>query len=91
MDHQPESTVDSEPVSSMKPELDQMPEVIFVLVPEPITESVQVREPATMSIPEGVLMEIECMEWSPAHTLTTEGVLCLVHKQWYDDLNDVIP
>lgn len=90
-DQQPESTVDSEPVSSMKPELDQMPEVIFVLEPEPIMESVQVREPAPVSIPEGVLVEFECMEWSPAHTPTTEGVLCLVHKEWYDDSDDVIP
>lgn len=90
-DHQPEWTVDSEPVSSMKPELDQMPEVIFVLEPEPITESVLMLVPAPMSIPEGVLEEFECTEWGPTHTPTTEGVLCLVHKECYDDLDDAIP
>lgn len=46
----------------------------------------QVREPAPASIPEGVLVEFEGMEWNPAHTPTTE--LSPVPTSWCDDLDN---
>lgn len=31
------------------------------------------------------------MEWSSAHTPVTENVLCEVTKDWYHELDDLIP
>lgn len=67
-DHQPESTADSKPVPAMKPE--QMPEAFFVPEPKTILESDQVQEPAPTSIMEGVLLEFECMRYSPKSPFT---------------------
>lgn len=41
------------------------PEATFIPEPEPVFEFDQVREPASLSIPVGVLVEYEGMEWNP--------------------------
>ncbi|XDV39905.1 hypothetical protein PO909_009080 [Leuciscus waleckii] len=43
--------------------------------PEPNSMSDQVREPTTSSVPVGIIVEFEGMEWSPAHTTIAEGEL----------------
>lgn len=40
-------------------------------------KSEQVREPAALSIPVGVLVDYEGKEGNPAYTLATEGEQCL--------------
>lgn len=49
------------------------------LTPKPnfIPESYQLREQATPSVPVGVLVEYEGMDWNPDHTPDTEGEMCL--------------
>lgn len=41
------------------------PEATFVLEAEPVMEFDQVRKPASMTVPVGVLVEYEGMEWIP--------------------------
>lgn len=55
----PEPTADPE----LKPATKPMPELIFAPEPEPSRRSDQVREPATLPIPEGISVELDCLEW----------------------------
>ncbi len=57
--------------------------------PEPQECSDQVREPATSSVPEGVLVEIEGLEGSPAHTPAAEGELQLATGKYIEELLDI--
>lgn len=57
---------------------------------ELVTESDQVREPAPTSVPVGIMVEIDGMEWSPAHIPTEEGLLFPFHPVIDDDIDDVI-
>ncbi len=57
--------------------------------PEPQECSDQVREPATPSIPEGVLVEIEGLEGSPAHTPAAEVELQLATGLYIEELMDI--
>lgn len=66
--------------------------------PEPKpAESDQVCELVSLFTSEGVLVEFEGMEygvwsvvvWSLVHTTTAEDELCPIHKEWYDDLDDI--
>ncbi|XP_058649111.1 proteoglycan 4-like [Onychostoma macrolepis] len=56
---------------------------------EPLPSSDQVREPATSSVAEGVLVELEGLEGSPAHTPTTEGVLQLISGKYEEELREI--
>lgn len=65
--HQPHS--ESEPrAQPVTPPMDFKSEPTADPEPNP-AESGQVREPASTSIPEGVLVEYEGIEWSPDHTV----------------------
>lgn len=85
----PEPTVDSESTLAPKPERELMPEVVFGPKPKAITGSDHMREPATTSIFDGILVEYD-MEHSLAHTPTAEGVLCPVPIKWYDEYDCLI-
>lgn len=62
----PTTDTELEPTSDNKPEGPSEP----FPAPEPKPKDMsEVSEPATMPTPEGVLVEFEGMEWSPAHTL----------------------
>ncbi len=71
----PEPTPDGEPEPAMtrEPELKPATEPIVTPEPEPQEFSDQVREPASSSVPEGGLVEIESLEGSPTHTPAAEG------------------
>ncbi len=56
-----------------EPELKPATEPIVTPEPEPQEFSDQVREPASSSVPEGGLVEIESLEGSPTHTPAAEG------------------
>ncbi len=56
---------------------------------EPQASSDQVREQATLSVPEGVLVVIEGLEGSPAHSPATEGELQLVFGNHIEELMDI--
>ncbi len=73
----PEPTADGEPTATREPACKPTTEPNIAPEPEPQEMSEQMREPATSPIPEGVLVEIECLEGSPAHTPTTEGEMQL--------------
>ncbi len=78
----PEPTADGEPEPAAT-------EPIIATEPEPQASSDQVREPATSSVPEGVLVVIEGLEGSPAHTPATEGELQLVSGNHIEELMDI--
>jgi len=56
--------------------------------PEPNSVSDQVSEPATLSVPVGVLVEFKGMDWSPTHTHTAEGELSLASVKLFRDLKE---
>lgn len=55
------------------------------------TESDLVREPAPTSVPEGVLVEYEGMEGSPAHIPAAEGELHQASIKYFEDLEKDFP
>ncbi|KTF76316.1 hypothetical protein cypCar_00043570, partial [Cyprinus carpio] len=61
--HEPTADGEPEPAGT---------ELIVAMEPEPPALSDQVHEPATLSVPKGVLVEIEGLEGSPAHTPASE-------------------
>ncbi|XP_016124666.1 uncharacterized protein [Sinocyclocheilus grahami] len=77
----PEPTADGEPEPTAT-------EPIVAPEPEPLELSDQVREPATSPVPKGVLVEIEGLQGSPAHTPAAEGELQLVTGPHYEELMD---
>lgn len=89
---QPESTADSQPEPTTKSESEWSPEAVFIPEPEPNVESVQVCEPATVSIIEGILLEFIKMDWIPSHTPATEAhKLSLVAEELlYDELDEEV-
>ncbi|XP_058617738.1 uncharacterized protein LOC131531178 [Onychostoma macrolepis] len=56
---------------------------------EPLPSTDQVRELATSSVVEGVLVVLEGLEGSPAHTPTTEGELQLVSGRYEEERKDI--
>ncbi len=78
----PEPTADGEPEPDVT-------EPIIPTEPEPQTSSDQVREPATSSVLEGVLVVFEGLEGSAAHTPATEGELHLVSGSYKEELLDI--
>ncbi|XP_048047865.1 uncharacterized protein LOC125269136 [Megalobrama amblycephala] len=47
----------------------------IALEPEPKEKSDQVHDPATTSVPEGILLEFEGMKWSPTPSITADELL----------------
>ncbi len=78
----PEPTTDGEPEPATT-------EPIIATEPEPRASSDQVCELAKSSVPEGVLVVIEGLEGSSAHTPMTEGELHLVSGNHIEELIDI--
>ncbi len=78
----PEPTADVEPEPAAT-------EPTIPTEPEPLSSSDQVREPATLSVPEGVLVVIKGLEGSPVHIPATEGELQLVSGSYIEELLDI--
>lgn len=87
---QPPPTPCTDPMSEViaDGEPTMIPEAAPELEAEPNGHSNQVHEPATSSVPVGVLVEYEGMEWSPT---TSEGELHLASGKYYEDLEEDIP
>ncbi len=77
---EPTADVEPEPVAT---------EPTIPTEPEPLSSSDQVREPATLSVPEGVLVVIKGLEGSPVHIPVTEGELQLVSGSYIEELMDI--
>lgn len=75
---------DKMPESTAMPASELMPEHNIALDPAPNEESDQVCELATSSVSVCMLVKFEGMEWSPAHTPTTEGELHLASGKYYE-------
>lgn len=90
-DRQSEPTTDTEPEPASKQVAEPKPKPNTAPEPEPSSESAQMREPATPSVPEGILVEYKGMRWSPAHTLAAEGELCQVRMQFFEKTEKIIP
>lgn len=72
---EPLHTTDTEP--DHMPAMDPMIEALSALEPETAAESDQVCEPVPMTIPERLLLELDCLEWL-IDLSDTEPVLVLV-------------
>ncbi|ROL27920.1 hypothetical protein DPX16_11050 [Anabarilius grahami] len=81
MERMPEPTADGEPKPASMYEPDKRTEPTIAPEPEPHSESDQVCEPATSSVPVGLLVEYEGVEESPAHTPVAE-ILLSPSAQW---------
>ncbi|ROL51942.1 hypothetical protein DPX16_19461 [Anabarilius grahami] len=57
--------------------------------PRPLTQSDQVREPATPFVVEGVIVELEGWEESPAHDTTAVEVSILNSGHYFEELKDL--
>lgn len=68
MHHKPEPTTIPVPVTKET-------EPSIALEPEPKEKSDQVRDPATTSVPEGILLEFQGMKWSPTPSITADELL----------------
>ncbi|XP_058625419.1 uncharacterized protein LOC131536483 [Onychostoma macrolepis] len=78
-----------EDISSPTPEPETSQPSPRYTEPEPQISSDQVREPATSSVLNGVLVVYESLEGSPAHTPTTEGELHLVSRSYQEEHMDI--
>lgn len=72
------------PQSLSKIAVEWKPEPNFSPEPEPKSESHQVREPPSPSVPGGILVEYEGKRWSPDHTPATEGELRQVRTKLFE-------
>ncbi|KAL0161622.1 hypothetical protein M9458_045347, partial [Cirrhinus mrigala] len=91
MEQVPDSTADGEPEPAMTREPVRKTKPIVTQKPETLDLSNQVCELATLSIPAGVLVEIEGLEGSLAHTSDTEDELQLASGHYFEELMDILP
>ncbi|KAL0181961.1 hypothetical protein M9458_021336, partial [Cirrhinus mrigala] len=88
MEHLPEPTADKEPEPAMMLVPETTPEPIIAPEPEHNGNSDQVCEPATSSVPVGVLVQLERMEWGPADIPVAESELQLVSVGYCENLEE---
>ncbi|ROK87110.1 hypothetical protein DPX16_10250 [Anabarilius grahami] len=87
----PEPAADAEPKPAVLPAAETKTEPIIALEPEPDEESDQVQEPATSSVPVGVLVKYKGMKWRPGHISKTEGELHMASGNYYKEVEKDIP
>ncbi|XDV46013.1 hypothetical protein PO909_013997 [Leuciscus waleckii] len=86
----PEPSADEEPKPDAMATPGWTPELIIAVEYEPHREADQVCEPATLSMPVGVLVKFVGMEWSPAYTPEAEGELHMASRNFYKEVQEDI-